>query len=128
MNGPNGLLLDTLEVWIWSDPTILSNDYHQDIDSKTFFKWFKKTLLYLLDNSIVVMDNASVHNTRVEGTPKSISHKAVMQNWLMEQGVDFEPDAYKTELWEIIKERLIKVCPEYSVDILVQKEGALYHY
>ena len=46
-------------------------DYHADIDSKTFFDWFKNALNHLPKNSVVIMDNASIHNTRLPGTPKS---------------------------------------------------------
>ena len=43
-----------------------------------------------------------------------------MINYLMEQGVDFPPGALKSELWAVVQVRL-KVCPEYSINILVQK-------
>ena len=66
---------------------------------------------------MVVIDNASIHNTREEGTPKVGSYKAHMQEWLMEKGVAFDPKEIKRELWEKIKERL-KTCPDYSIDKL----------
>ena len=68
------------------------------------------------------MDNASIHNKRAEGTPKSGSYKADMQAWLIEHDIDFEPDATRPKLWEIIKEEL-KNFPEYCIDKLTAECG-----
>ena len=65
------------------------------------------------------MDNASIHNKRPAGTPKSSSYKADMQNYLKEKKIDFRPKALKSELWQIISEYL-KQCPEYDVDKMVK--------
>ena len=115
--GPDGLLHKYKRVWIRSKNTVQSEDYHTDIDAKTFYDWFKEVLMGLPPNSVVVLDNCSIHNKREEGTPKQSTKKAEMQQWLMDKGVDFPPTAIKAQLWEIVKEHL-KVCPEYSIDKL----------
>ena len=92
----------------------------QDIDAKTFYSWFKEALKLVPPNSVIVIDNASIHNKREAGTPQKKTLKADMINWLIEKNVDFPPDALKDDIWDIIKEHL-KTCPEYSIDKLVQK-------
>lgn len=42
------------------------DDYHGDMNSETFKKWFANSLLpNLKEPSIIVMDNASYHSTKV---------------------------------------------------------------
>ena len=93
--GPDGLLKQHKRVWIHSNRKIVSDDYHDNITAKDFYEWFKGVLLDLPPYSVVVIDNASIHNTREEGTPKAGSYKADMQEWLMEKGVEFDPKALK---------------------------------
>ena len=50
--------------------------------------------------------------TVLAGHVVSGSYKADMQAWLIEHDIDFEPDATRPKLWEIIKEEL-KNFPEY---------------
>ena len=66
------------------------------------------------------MDNASVHNKRAPGTPKQNTLKDDMIDWLIEKNVDFPPNALKKDLWEIIKQQLLKE-PCYDIDQLVKK-------
>ena len=66
------------------------------------------------------MDNASIHNKRAPGTPNSQTKKADLQDWLIQQNVDFSPQALRAELWDLVKEQL-KKCPEYSIDKLVME-------
>ena len=66
------------------------------------------------------MDNASVHNKRAPGTPKSNTRKDDMISWLLDKGIDFPPDALKRDIWEIVKQQLQNE-PEYCIDKLVQR-------
>jgi hypothetical protein len=43
----------------------VSEDYHDDMDGKTFEGWLHKVLKTLPPKSVVVMDNASYHTTKV---------------------------------------------------------------
>ena len=120
--GPDGFLKHLKKIWIRKTGKILSDDYHNDIDAKTFYDWFKEVLKELEEPSAVVMDNASIHNKRAEGTPTASTYKADMQEWLIEKEIDFDPRALKPKLWEIIKEEL-KNFPEYCIDQLVAECG-----
>jgi hypothetical protein len=60
--GPNGLVHEMERIWIRKAGTIQSEDYHNDITAETMFEWFRAALEYLPQNSVIVIDNASVHN------------------------------------------------------------------
>ena len=111
MIGPDGLVEKLERVYIRTDKKVQSDDYHNDFDAKTMYKWYKEAIKHLPLNSVIVIDNASIHNKRAPGTPKASTYKADMQQWLIEQNVDFSPTALKAELWDIIKEHL-KTFPE----------------
>ena len=85
------------------------------------YKWYKEAIKHLPLNSVIVIDNASIHNKRAPGTPKASTYKADMQQWLIEQNIDFPQNALKAELWDIIKEHL-KTCPEYAIDEMIKNE------
>lgn len=49
-----------------------TGDYHQEMDSKRFEKWFTENLLpNIKAHSMVVMDNASSHSVQVYASPSS---------------------------------------------------------
>ena len=120
--GPDGFLKDVKKIWICKKGKILCDDYHNNIDAKTFYDWFKEVLEVLPDHSVVVMDNASIHNKRAEGTPKAGSYKADMQEWLIAHDIHFDARWTKPLLWEKIKEEL-KNFPEYCIDQLTAECG-----
>ena len=121
MIGPDGLVEKLERVYIRTDRKVQSDDYHNDFDAETMYKWYKEAIKHLPLNSVIVIDNASIHNKRAPGTPKASTYKADMQQWLIEQNVDFSPTALKAELWDIIKEHL-KTFPEYAIDEMIKKE------
>ena len=117
--GPDGLVPEFERIWIRSAGTVQSEDYHHDIDSATFNAWFLENIDALPYGSVVVIDNASIHNTRAPGVPTVKTKKAELQKWLTEQGIDFSPKDYRTKLWEKARNH-IKNSPEYySLDRLV---------
>ncbi|CAC5392648.1 unnamed protein product [Mytilus coruscus] len=68
-------------------------DYHTEMNGKVFEQWFEKQLVPALPpKSIVVMDNASYHSVRVDGTkaPTSNSRKDDMKDFLNKHGVEFD--------------------------------------
>ena len=76
-------------------------------------------LLRRQKKSFVVIDNASIHNTRAPGVPTIKTKKAELQKWLTEEGIDFLPTDYRTKLWEKARNH-IKNSPKYfSLDRLV---------
>ena len=86
--GDEGLVSGAERIWIHKNGESMSADYHDDIDSETFFNWFKDCLPSLPDNAVVVMDNSSIHNKRPKGTPKSSTRKGEMQNWLLKNNIE----------------------------------------
>lgn len=67
-------------------------------------QWVKKQLLpNLKNNSVVIVDNASYHNTRLETRINSSTLKKDMVAWLNERNIIFDSSITKPELYEIIK-------------------------
>lgn len=81
-----------------------SGDYHGSMNEYNFMKWFTNQLLpNIPDNSVIVMDNASYHNTyKEDGVPNLTSKKAVLQEWLNENSVAYEKDFLRPQLIELI--------------------------
>lgn len=98
MIGPNGLLRNWERIWIHKKGTIQSEDYHNDITFETFLEWFMENIDELPQNSVIVIDNASIHNKRPEGCPNSLTKKADLQSWLIKKNIYFEPKAQRPEL------------------------------
>ena len=97
MIGPNGLLRNWERIWIHKKGTIQSEDYHNDITFETFLEWFMENIDELPQNSVIVIDNASIHNKRPDGTPNSLTKKADLQAWLIKKNIYFKPEAKRDE-------------------------------
>ena len=55
-------------------------DYHEEMDSDRFLKWFKEQLIpNIPPNSFIVLDNASYHSRELNKAPTSNSRKTDMQ-------------------------------------------------
>ena len=69
-----------------------------------FVEWFQKQLLpNLPPHSVIVLDNAPYHNTVIEKVPVKSSTKPIMQNWLSNHGIPWDPKDLKKDLLEKIK-------------------------
>ncbi|MGR3219428.1 MAG: transposase [Candidatus Anammoxibacter sp.] len=103
-----------------------SGDYHGSMDEHNFTKWFTGQLLpNIPDNAVIIMDNASYHNTYMEdGVPPLISKKIVLQQWLSEKKIAYGDDFLRPQLIELINkyrpariyqlDNMLKNNPEYS--------------
>jgi hypothetical protein len=82
-----------------------SGDYHGSMDEHNFTKWFTGQLLpNIPDNAVIIMDNASYHNTyKEDGVPPLTSKKIVLQKWLSENNVAYEDTFIRPQLIELIK-------------------------
>jgi len=100
-----------------------TGDYHGQMDWDNFSRWFSdQLLLNIPKNSIIMMDNASYHNTVEENTfPKSNSLKENMQKWLNDNEIPWGQDMLKAELYTLCK--LFKPKPEYKIDKLAETAG-----
>ena len=71
----------------------IDGDCHKEMNANVFMDLFHNTLVPALEeSSLIIMDNASYHNTRCSDviTPTSASKKADMQQWLTSKGITFD--------------------------------------
>lgn len=80
-----------------------NGDYHDEMDGKMYQQYFTDKLLpNIPPNSVIVMDNASVHSVKSEKIPTKSCTKAVIQAWLTSKNVNWEESMNKMELMEIV--------------------------
>ena len=99
-------------------------DYHKEMNGVVFLGWWVHQLLPALDEpSVIVIDNASYHNVRMEETiaPTSNSRKQAMIDWLNARSIPFPPLSKCIDLLNIIKARKPK--PVYKTDVLAGQHG-----
>ena len=87
-----------------------TGDYHGQMNSENFTKWFTEQLLpHIPPSSLIVMDNAPYHNELAEDafpTPKT--RKAQLQQWLLtHHPAQYGEDMLKPELYQWCKQ----LCP-----------------
>jgi hypothetical protein len=74
------------------------------MNAENYERWLKEKLIpNLPQNSVVVTDNASYHNVKLNRAPTSASRKSEMKEWLMQKNIPFEENSYKIQLYDIIK-------------------------
>ena len=100
-----------------------TGDYHGQMNWDLFKKWFVEMLLENIPpNSLIIMDNASYHNTLSEHSPPTplCSKKKIME-WLEQNKIYCRHDCVKPELVEILK----KLAPEpsYAIDEIARSCG-----
>ena len=84
--------------------------------AELFTKWFIEQLLpNIPNNSLIVMDNASIHNTLSKhSAPSANSKKDDIGAMLKQNGIPVQDDCLKAELVEILKR--IAPVPTYAPD------------
>ena len=100
-----------------------TGDYHGQMNLDLFRKWFTEMLLpNIPKDSLIIMDNASYHNTLSEHSPPTplCSKKKIME-WLEHNKICCRADCLKPELVEILK----KMSPEpvYEIDTIARTHG-----
>jgi len=118
----------TLDGWVNNAQLIFeakkkTGDYHGQMDWGNFSRWLTEQLLpNVPENSIIIMDNASYHNTTEESTfPKSNARKEKLRKWLDDKGIPWGEDLLKAELYALCK--LFEPKPEYKIDKIVEAAG-----
>ena len=100
-----------------------TGDYHGQMDSENFTKWFCEMLLPSIPaNSLIIMDNASYHSSLSDkSAPTPQCSKERILTWLLQNKIPCNPDCLKAELIEII----LKFAPEptYAIDEIAEKLG-----
>ncbi len=100
-----------------------TGDYHGQMDYKNFSNWFEEMLLpNIPENSIIIMDNASYHNTTEETAfPKANARKENLRKWLDDNEIPWGTDMLKPELYALCKSHEPK--PEYKIDKIAEAAG-----
>ena len=100
-----------------------TGDYHGQMNWDLFKKWFEEMLLENIPpNSLIIMDNASYHNTLSEHSPPTpLCSKKKIMGWLEQNKIYCRRDCLKPELVEILK----KLAPEpsYAIDEIARSCG-----
>lgn len=76
------------------------------MNSENYERWLRTKLLpNLLPNSVVVVENASYHNTQLDAAPTANTKKADMQTGLCQKGIEYDESMLKPELYNLIKKK-----------------------
>jgi transposase len=88
-----------------------------------FKKWFMEMLLENIPpKSLIIMDNASYHNTLSEHSPPTpLCSKKRITDWLERNRIYCRQDCLKPELVEILKKLVPE--PSYAIDEIARSYG-----
>lgn len=100
-----------------------TGDYHGQMNSDLFKKWFTEMLLpNIPENSLVIMDNAPYHNILSEHSPPTPQcSKKRIREWLEQNHICCSDDCLKSELAELLKK--MAPVPVYTIDEIAQSHG-----
>lgn len=99
-----------------------SLDYHDNMSSQIFEKWFENKLIpNLAPHTVIVMDNASYHSRQLIKIPNSTTKKSEIIEYLYSMEIYFEENYTKKELLEVVRTNKIK--KTYVCDELANKNG-----
>jgi hypothetical protein len=99
-----------------------SGDYHDDMNWSNFEKWVTTQLIpNLPPKSVLVVDNASYHNTKELRDPTMGTKKGDMIKW-----VSVDERLLKPEIYNIVK-RHEEASPVYKLNILLNQYGPSLH-
>lgn len=101
-----------------------TGDYHGEMDGERYEEYFTKQLLpNIPPNSVIVLDNASYHSVKIERVPTKCATKRVIQDWLTEKNIPWEPSMNKLELVELLNKVRANYDANYRIDNLAAAEG-----
>lgn len=100
-----------------------SSDYHSEMTAAVFRKWFEEQLLpYLEVNSVIVMDNASIHSLIVDKSPCSNTRKSDIVAWLANKNIPHSSLETRAELLQLVKQNK-PLCNKYEIDTIAMQHG-----
>ena len=88
-----------------------------------FKKWFQEMLLpNIPEESLIIMDNASYHNTLADASaPTANSKKEDIKKWLLANKIPIAEDSLKAELIEVLNK--VAPSPTYAIDEIAEQAG-----
>lgn len=98
-----------------------TQDYHDEMNGRTFRDWFKDVLRKLKDNAVIIMDNAPYHSVRKKKFPNSNTWKADI-SWLENKGEVVNATMIIPELIGIV-ERLRPMYSQYVIDEMALEQN-----
>jgi len=100
-----------------------TGDYHGQMNHGLFKKWFQEQLLpNIPEESLIIMDNASYHNTLSKtSAPTASSKKEEIKKWLLKNNIPIAEDSLKAELIEVLNK--VAPSPTYAIDEIAQQSG-----
>lgn len=97
-----------------------SGDYHNEMNAEHFLKWFEHQLCpHIPAGSLIVLDNASYHNTQVDKIPTMSSRKDEMKEWLTRHGIAHDQRDLKKDLMAKVKEAM--PAKQYETNVIAEK-------
>lgn len=129
-NGERLIILNaiTRDGWVPNVQTTFNSlrktgDYHGQMNAEIFQKWWQEKLLpNIPNNSLIVLDNASYHNTlSIHSAPTLTCSKERIREWLESNKISCSSDSLKAELVEVLQ----KLAPEplYKIDDIAREKG-----
>lgn len=84
-------------------------------------KYFKEKLLP--PNSVIVLDNATIHSRKTERLPTKNNTKLAIQSWLTSKGVQWDASMLKTELLKLVESVRPLYEPKFIIDEMAKEYG-----
>uniref|UniRef100_A0A1I8AA15 DDE_3 domain-containing protein n=1 Tax=Steinernema glaseri TaxID=37863 RepID=A0A1I8AA15_9BILA len=92
--GPEGMLDGALDIFISNKSRSSDQDYHRDMNSAKFERWFEELCKNIENESVrrgrpatVVMDNASYHRRLTNRLPRQSDPKAQILDWSVQNNI-----------------------------------------
>ncbi|KAF6203081.1 hypothetical protein GE061_003495 [Apolygus lucorum] len=100
-----------------------SNSYDENANYKKYVTWVKDNLIpNIPDGAAVVLDHETIYDRYEDPVPTHTSDKEDMKAWLERKGIQFQPDAAKVELFELIRQNR-RNHSKFEIDSILEKTG-----
>lgn len=96
-----------------------TQDYHDEMNGKSFRDWLEGVLPRLQENAVIVMDNAPYHSIKLEKCPTTNWKKADIVEWLRSKGEVIDSTMVIAELLEQVK-KIKPMYNKYEIDEMVK--------
>lgn len=97
--------------------------HHDEMNAAAFEEWFSGIMHLLPPDSVIVMDNASYHSETLKKLPNMSWNKLKIQQWLTENGVEYNQKDVKAELLDRIPAHFKMEAKTYKVDKIAEEHG-----
>ena len=99
-----------------------TGDYHKEMNTAHFLKWFKERLIPNLPaTSVIVLDNAKYHNSVVEKIPTKSSTKKDMIQYLDSHEIPYDKKLLKAEMFMLTETR--NPASQYLTDVFANRHS-----